>query len=188
MPPTEIEPSLSKARVFFALWPNTALRQALHAVAEQYAVPCTARIISAERLHLTLRYIGEIKRTRLAALRQAADTVSASAFWLDIAWLKFCQHNKIGYATVDKAAWPLARLVAALEHAVQAAGFALAVTEFHAHITLLRKAAQVFAPQTISPLHWWVDAFVLIECIGTGEALRYEILAQWPLVGIEDGV
>jgi len=174
--------------VFFALWPNTALRQALHAVAEQYAVPCTARVISADRLHLTLRYIGEIERTWLAPLRQAADPVTASAFWRVITWLKIRQHNKIGYATVDNAALPLARLVAALEHAVQVAGFQLAVTEFQAHITLLGKAAQLFAPQTISPLHWWVDAFVLIECVGTGEALRYEILAQWPLVGIEAGV
>ena len=188
MPSTEIEPSLNTARVFFALWPNRALRQALHAVAEQYAVPCTARVISAEKLHLTLLYIGEIERTRLAVLRQAAGTVTASTFWLVIAWLKFWQHNKIGYATVENPALPLARLVAALEHAVQVAGFALAVTEFHAHITLLRKVQQVFAPQTISPLHWWVDAFVLIESVGTGEALRYEILAQWPLVGIEVGV
>lgn len=183
--PVPIQTSLSKARVFFALWPSADLRQALHAVAEEYAMLCMARVTKAEGLHLTLLYIGEIERTRLAALRQAAGTVSATAFWLVITRLKFWQHNKIGYATVDNAVLPLARLVAALTHNVLEAGFPLVASEFHAHITLLRNVQHGFAPQTISPLAWWVDSFVLIESIGSGEALHYEILTQWPLVGIK---
>jgi 2'-5' RNA ligase len=185
--PAEITASLSSARVFFALWPGLDMRQELHAVAEEYALPCAARVMRAEGLHLTLLYIGEIERTRLTALRQAASTVSAAAFWLEISQLKFWQHNKIGYATVEHAALPLARLVVALTHAVQAAGFPLVASEFHAHITMLRKVQHGFAPQTISPLCWWVDSFALIESVGTGEDLRYEILALWPLVGIKVG-
>lgn len=181
----EIKASLSSARVFFALWPGADMRQALHAVAEGYALPCAARVMRAEGLHLTLLYIGEVELSRLAALLQAAATVSTAAFWLEISQLKFWQHNKIGYATARHVALPLTRLVVALAHAVQAAGFPLAASEFQAHITLLRKVQHGFAPQTISPLCWWVDSFVLIESVGTGEDLRYEILAQWPLVGIK---
>lgn len=181
--PAAMNASLSTARVFFALWPSADLQQALHNVAQTYALPCVARVVSAERLHLTLLYIGEVERARLAALLQAAGRVPASPFWLVIDRLACWQHNKIGYATAQQPPWPLADLVAALEHTVVLAGFSLAAAEFLAHITLLRKVQYVIEPQNMQPLRWWVDSFVLVESAGTGADLHYKILAQWPLVG-----
>jgi 2'-5' RNA ligase len=182
-PQSEITASLNTARVFFALWPSADLRQGLQRVAEAYALPCAARVMSAERLHLTLLYIGEVERARLTTLMQAGGAVSALPFWLVIDRLACWQHNQIAYATTQQPLWALDDLVAALKHAVEAAGFSLAAAEFHAHITLLRKVQYVIEPQNMQPLRWWVDSFVLVESVGVAAELCYQILALWPLVG-----
>lgn len=184
MPPMETAPSLASARVFFALWPNIDVRRALRSLVDAYALPCVARALSADRLHLTLLFIGEIERARLPSLMHAASQVSARPFWLVIERLAFWQHNKIAYATVQHTTLPLINLVAALENALQAAGFSFATAEFHPHITLLRNVKHELEAQNIQPVHWLVDSFVLLESVVNGEEARYQVIGQWPLAVI----
>jgi 2'-5' RNA ligase len=184
----ETAPSLGQARVFFALWPDIDVRQALGNVANAYALPCVARAMSADRLHLTLLFMGEVERARLPALMQAASAVRARPFWLDIERLAFWQHNKIAYATVKHAALPLVDLVAALVKSMQAAGFTFAGGEFQPHITLLRNVQHRLEPQSIRPVRWRLDSFVLLESVLAGPEVRYQVIGQWPLALIDVGV
>ncbi len=169
------------ARVFFALWPEASVRQALHTLAMEYQSPCEARVMSADTLHMTLLFMGEIARACLPQLMQTADKVSVPAFGFILERVSFWQHNRIAYAAPLEKTPALDQLVAMLEQAVIAADFQFDHHEFKPHVTLLRNAGHASESQFITPIKWWVDSFVLVESVTTELGVSYQILQTWPL-------
>ncbi|HSH54566.1 MAG TPA: RNA 2',3'-cyclic phosphodiesterase [Methylotenera sp.] len=173
------------ARVFFALWPEILVRQALHTLATKYQSQCEARVMAADSLHMTLLFLGEVKRTRLLQLMQTADKVSVPPFGFVLERLSFWQHNRIAYATTVVEAPTLHQLAAALQQEVLAAGFLFESDveshEFTPHVTLLRNVRHVLEPQPITPITWRVDSFVLVESVTTDQGVRYHVLQKWRL-------
>lgn len=171
----------SLARVFFALWPEASLQQALHALAQEYQLKCKARAMRADSLHMTLLFLGEISRARLPELMHAAGKVSVPPFEFALQRLSFWQHNRIGYAaSLDKVP-ALDQLLQALQHELISAGFQCEHRVFIPHVTLLRNVRHVLESQTFTPIMWDVDKFVLVESVMTDQGVQYPILQSWPL-------
>ena len=172
-------------RVFFALWPVPAVQQQLHAVAKEYQVKCHARMMRAETLHLTLQFIGNIKRMRLPELIKAADKVSCPLpFALELDTLSFWKHNRIGYATLGASEPALQTLATTLQHELANEGFAAGDgAGFNPHVTLFRNVEHILTPQNFTPVTWQVNAFVLVESVITNQRTEYRILGEWPLTG-----
>ena len=103
------------ARVFFALWPEALVRQALHTLATEYQLRCEARAMRAETLHMTLLFLGEVEHARLPQLMQAADSVSVAPFGFVLERLSFWPHNRIANATSLAEVLALNQLVTALK-------------------------------------------------------------------------
>ena len=61
------------ARLFIGLWPDPAMRDALAAWGEQWQWNAGAKRVRAERLHLTLHFLGDVPRTLLPALKPALE-------------------------------------------------------------------------------------------------------------------
>ncbi|MEO6117959.1 MAG: RNA 2',3'-cyclic phosphodiesterase [Methylotenera sp.] len=171
----------SVARVFFALWPEVLVRQALHTLATEYQSRCEGRATGADSLHMTLLFLGEVERTRLPQLIQTADKVSVPPFGFVLERLSFWLHNRIAYATSLVAVPTLDQLVTALQQELLAAGFLFENDEFNPHVTLLRCVGHVLESQAITPIRWWVDSFVLMESVMTNQGVRYQVLQKWPL-------
>lgn len=170
------------ARVFFALWPQPAIQRQLHAVAKEYQAKCNARVMRADTLHMTLQFIGNIKRSQLPELIKAADKVSAlPPFKLELNTLSFWKHNRIGYATLTASEPLLEKLAATLQHALTNAGFISDSTKFSPHVTLMRNVQHAMQEQEFSAIEWQVDAFVLVESEITEKGAHYKILKEWPL-------
>ena len=131
-----------------------------------------------DNLHMTLLFLGEVKRTRLLQLMQTADKVSAPPFEFVLERLSFWQHNRIAYATTVEEAPTLHQLVAALQQELLAAGFLSENHEFTPHVTLLRNVRHILEPQTIAPITWWADSFVLVESVTTEKGVRYLVLQK----------
>ncbi|WP_458527413.1 2'-5' RNA ligase family protein, partial [Onishia taeanensis] len=55
-------------RLFLALWPDPAVREALSSTAGQAHLACRGRPVAPEQLHLTLAFLGQVPTERLSAL------------------------------------------------------------------------------------------------------------------------
>ena len=166
--------------MFFALWPEPAIQRKLHTIAKQYQAECDARVMRTETLHMTLQFIGNIKRTQLPELIKAADKVSCPRpFELDLDTLSFWKHNRIGYATCSTHMPALDKLVAALQQALTEANVIFDNTKFNPHLTLLRNVEHILAAQNFTPVTWQVNSFVLVESVTAKQGTQYRILREW---------
>ena len=68
------------SRLFFALWPDDAVRVELARYRLDLARACEGRPVRTETLHITLVFIGEVPEVRVAELAACADRVTARAF------------------------------------------------------------------------------------------------------------
>ena len=166
-------------RVFFALWPEEPVRQALHALALAYQAPCGGRAMDAENLHLTLLFLGNLNRTCLPQLMACAGKVAVPAFEFALERVALWRHIACMLPEIEVPA--LHRLHGALQDALEAAGIACESREFSPHVTLLRHVEQALVPQRIKPVRWRANAFVLVESVTTDQGVRYRILQQWSL-------
>jgi 2'-5' RNA ligase len=71
-------------RLFFALWPDEALRLHLQEAATTIPTEAGGRRVPGANLHLTLHFIGNVYFEQMDCLQAAARTVDASAFDLTI--------------------------------------------------------------------------------------------------------
>ena len=62
-------------RLFFALWPDPSLRQALHARVGEITASVGGKLQRPDQWHVTLEFLGQVPRERQPALRAAADRV-----------------------------------------------------------------------------------------------------------------
>lgn len=173
------------ARVFFALWPEELVRQALHTLSMEYQSRCDARVMHADTLHMTLLFLGEVERAYLPQLIQSARKVSVPSFGFVLERLSFWQHNRIAYAAPLLEVPALNQLATALQQELIAARFPLENYKFNPHVTLLRRLWHTLESQTIPPIMWWVDSFVLVESVKTDKGAHYQTLQKWPLSPME---
>ena len=132
-----------------------------------------------ETLHLTLQFIGNIKRTDLLKLLAAASKVASPPFTLKLEKIAFWQHNGIAYATMKNHAPMLDRLVAALKTQLAAEGVVYAETKFSPHVTLMRNVEHALQAQDFPAIEWQIDSFALVESVITDQGARYKTLKEW---------
>lgn len=170
-------------RVFFALWPSAEMRRSLHQLAGQFQAECGGRCMRADTLHITLLFIGEVEKSRLPALMQAADRVRAAAATIELTQFACWNHNRIGYAAPDVLPPTIAALVDALQREVSASGFAFDARAFKPHVTLLRNVRRGLEAQAFPAMFWPAAEFVLVQSQLSEQGAHYEILQRWALQG-----
>jgi 2'-5' RNA ligase len=139
-------------RLFFALWPDTTVRDALYALARKHQPECGGRVMRKETIHLTLLFLGETSPEKLPILLSAASAVDGKNF--DLVLERLRTH-------------------------VAEAGFSFDPRNFVPHVTLLRNAKQLPKDRQIEPLLWQVREFALVRSVLDGEGARYEVLGRW---------
>lgn len=168
--------------MFFALWPDAAVRDALDRLAGELHRLRGGRRTRADTLHLTLVFVGNLPRERLPALQAAAAGIQAPAFTLTLDRTDCWPHNRIAHATASQTPAALLDLVAALEQGLDGLGIPFDHRPYKAHVTLLRKADCRRADPPIAPIAWHAREFVLVESALSAEGARYAILGRYPLV------
>jgi 2'-5' RNA ligase len=174
-------PTAARARVFFALWPDDDVAARLDALGRQLREQCRGRLTRRETLHLTLAFVGDVTRERIAELAAIAAQLQVPAFSLSLDVLGSWARNRIAWAGCQTTPQVLAGFAGELADRLRAAGFQIERRAFKPHLTLLRKIAVPFAPRDMAPVHWQVDEFVLVESVLGTEGARYRTLARWPL-------
>jgi 2'-5' RNA ligase len=169
------------ARVFFALWPDEAVRRELAQAGRLLYGACGGRPTRPENLHLTLVFLGEVQRRRLDALREAAAAVRAPVHDLLLERLGWFRRNRVAWAGPAQTPAETLELVHGLESSLRQARFAFDARPYEAHITLVRKALCGEALPQIAAIRWTVQEFVLVESELNEGGSIYRIIGRWSL-------
>jgi 2'-5' RNA ligase len=159
-----METQAGTARLFLALWPDPAVRAALCGWRDAWTWPRGASPVHADKLHVTLHFLGDVPRERLPAL-VAGFAVPFAPFALRFArgalW-----HN--GIAVLEPSSEPpeLLALHAGLAQALTGLGLQPEARAYRPHVTMARRAAKAGVPGDGAAVDWQVDRYVLVESRG----------------------
>ena len=169
-------------RVFFALWPDTAVRQSLLAAQAGLHAITGGRRMRPETLHMTLVFIGELATDRLPELLNAAGRVQAPGFDIAFDRVECWRRNHIAHLGVSETPIALADLVGQLETALKALRIPFDQRPYTPHITLVRNADCTKENPASPSVTWPARDFVLVKTSLHPEGARYEQLGRWPLL------
>ncbi|GIK35037.1 MAG: RNA 2',3'-cyclic phosphodiesterase [Gammaproteobacteria bacterium] len=166
-------------RLFFALWPEPALREALWQETREQLQRCGGRLVPQDNLHLTLVFLGEVGQAQQAAVVAAARRLPLARFELLLdryGWFESAQVLWLGCSQTPAS---LLALASALAGKAQAAGLRIDPRAFHPHVTLARKLRNPPDLAPPRPVAWRVDGFVLAESLSGPGGPRYAVLERF---------
>jgi 2'-5' RNA ligase len=166
-------------RLFYALWPEQHTREQISSVAEAIATP-DIRLLKPSNLHTTLVFVGSVDRSKLEALEQIGNAVSAVTFKLTYDAVAHWQKPKIYCLTCSQVPEAAYQLVEKLTDAVTRLGIEIEKRRYRPHVTVARKAKLPLSTD-IEAIDWSATEFVLVESISTAQGVRYDVLKRWPL-------
>jgi 2'-5' RNA ligase len=163
------------ARLFIGLWPDPAMRDALAAWGEQWQWNAGAKRVRAERLHLTLHFLGDVPRTLLPALKPALE-VPVAPFSLSLGRAAVWRGG-IAVLEPDRVPPRLRHLRDALGEALRGLALPTETRPYRPHLTLARRASPALPPAQGPQLRWPVRGYALVESRPTA---GYEVLQAYP--------
>lgn len=161
-------------RLFIGLWPEPPLRQALAAQQEAWQWPRQARRVAAEKLHLTLHFLGEVEADRVGPLQAALSTVPVPPLalqWASPAGVMWHGGLAVLLLQPDE---PLLALHAALGAVLGAQGLPVQTRRFKPHVTLARRADGA-VPAAVAPALPYTAQHVALVASAQG---RYTVLSR----------
>ncbi len=168
-------------RLFFALWPDDATRDALNRTGKWLHQHWGGRRMRADTLHITLAFLGSTAVDQLDVLAACADSVHTEPYELVLDQAGYWRHNRIGWLGASRTPPQHLDLVGALNAALQGAGFAVDARPHVPHVTLLRNSAGGEAPDC-TPVRWPISEFVLVISRTEADGAHYEVIRRWLLV------
>lgn len=162
-------------RLFLALWPDDAVRRQLASAQRAWQWPARAARVPADRLHLTLHFLGEVPDREACALAAALPPCQVPfTLRLDRAalWPQ-------GIAALEPGSTPagLAALHADLAALLRAQGLRVEARAFRPHVTLARRAQGAVPPPEPLTIEWAVRGYALVRS-HAGASLRYEPIVR----------
>jgi 2'-5' RNA ligase len=167
-------------RLFFALWPDDAVRAELRAAQE--AMPRRGgRPVQVEDIHITLAFLGQVDPERRACMEAAAGSVRSGPFELLIDRQGYWPRPRVAWCAPAEVPEPLRDLVQRLNRALRPCGFEPERRPYSPHVTLFRDSRAVPEGPLARPVRCPCPEFVLVASGGGAGGPRYRVLARWPL-------
>ena len=176
-------------RTFVAVFPPQEVREALFRAARDLPASNDFRLIGQEKIHLTLRFLGDVTEDELDRVTQALERLSG-------------RHRPFGVSTSGFGAFPskrrarvlwvgieagasLLRTVAEdVEDLLEPVGFEREDRPYLPHLTLGRakgRQAKLEDPNTPPPaLSFEVSGVELVQSMPNKHGVTYQILATYP--------
>ena len=166
-------------RLFFAIWPDAPAAQALGKLAIEVAGRTGGRATPAEKIHLTLAFLGEVAAERAGEVGAAGGAVRAQPFELAFDTLGWFRGARVAWIGCFQPMQALVEVQAALATSLRDRGFVLEDRPFAPHVTLARKVRRSVPRSAVTPIRWPAREIALVQSgEGTG---RYTILGRWAL-------
>jgi 2'-5' RNA ligase len=166
-------------RHFFAVWPDAQSAAALAALSVRLADEAGGKPVRAEKIHLTLAFLGAIPESVREAAIDAADATRGDSFSLAVDTMGSFRRARVAWVGISAPPPPLMRLQSALAAALASRGLELEDRPYAPHVTLARNVARPVATRAMAPIAWRVDAFTLVRS-ETGKG-TYVVERRWEL-------
>ena len=168
-------------RLFFALWPDPGVRARLAELGERARQCCGGRRTTADKLHLTLAFLGDVPTPRVDELVALTQRLTGPEGTWTLDRLGHFPRGGIVWAGSEAMPDGLMRFQTELWVSLAALGFTPPRRDFYPHVTLLRQARR-HAPEDIAtgslPLAWSYRRAALVHSAVEGAGRRYVTLAQ----------
>lgn len=168
-------------RLFFALWPDSALRRQLHEVACAIPLQAGARRVPLGNLHLTLHFIGNVYFAQMDCLQAAARRVDACAFRLELDCQGFFSKPRVTWLGCREIPPALVDLHRELGARLHACDYQPERRPYHPHVTVARKSGPLGTAAGFDPLGWTVNEFALVEVQTVENGVHYRVVETYPL-------
>ena len=168
-------------RIFFALWPDDALRQQIQQTITPHLARNNARRVPIHNWHITLAFLGNVSEQNYECALQQASEVVAQPFDLQLDQCGYWPRPRVVWLGCSTVPDSINHLVTNLNSALKPCDYKPEQRIFSPHLTLLRKANRGLDVRMIEPICWHVDHFVLVESVQTEAGTVYEVAKGWPL-------
>jgi 2'-5' RNA ligase len=166
-------------RLFFALWPDPALLQALRARVDTIVASVEGKPQGPGQWHVTLEFLGQVPRERQPALRAAAGRVRMEPFTIEFDLVEHWRKPQVVCLVASRVPAGLEALVAQLRAALVEEGFTPDVRPFCPHLTLARKVRAAANSLLEPPFVGQFRGFSLVRSVTDPAGSRYEPLCWW---------
>lgn len=161
-------------RLFYALWPDDATRDALLTLQMQQR----GRRTRPGNLHATLAFLGEQPITHLALLEEILARLPGNAITLQIDRVGYFKRKRIVWAGSHAVPDALITLQQSLADKLDEHGIEFdRRNDFTPHITLARDAEPP-TDRPFEPFTWEMKQVALVQSIQEGGRLDYKVLAS----------
>ena len=168
-------------RLFFALWPDIALRQRLAEAAGTIPVTGVARRVPDANLHMTLHFIGNVYFDEMACMQRQARRIDAYAFSLELDYQgHFCK-PRVGWLGCRVIPDALVELHRQLGTRLQGCGYRPETRSYHPHVTVARKLGSIGTQASFEPIAWPVREFALVEVQPVENGVQYRVVETYPM-------
>jgi len=169
--------SVSSLRLFIALWPPNAVRDAIAAWQSQWQWPEKAAVVRPERLHVTLHFLGEVPPERVLDLRYVLSPIRPQPFDLRFNRHETWQHGMC-VLRPDNSPTQLRGLHGRIGLALAEIGIKTEDRVYRPHVTLARRASGAVPPPAPPDVTWESrEGFVLVQTLSGGRG--YEIVERF---------
>ncbi len=169
----------SRRRLFFALWPEDAVRERLGRAVESVVAAAQGRPVPQANLHLTLLYLGAVEVSRQAEIVAAVSPLKSSQFILQLDQVGYWPTSGVMWLAPSSPPVALFSLVSALQVRMEALGYEFDGYPFQPHVTLMHKVRQADAAKSIAPIEWAVSRFSLLVSQSSPQGVYYHPLYTW---------
>ncbi len=169
----------SHRRVFFALWPDAALRTELLATFGAAAEGAGGRPVPATNLHVTLEFLGAVAEARQGELEALGERIEIPAAELVLDTVDWWPRPALLAAGSRAPAQALIDLQAALRRLLANAGFRVDARAYRPHVTLARKVTCQPPAAPLARVSWPIRELALVESLPGADGSRYAPLASW---------
>ena len=170
-------------RLYFALWPDDAIRLQLARHRLQLARDAKGRAVFPLTMHLTLAFLGEVDMKRIPAIVEIGDQLVAAPFTYTINMAGCFPRARVAWLGAKETPWPLFELQKNLQSLLVAAELGHDKRTFRPHITVGCDIETPFADRPIPPVPWPIDEFCLVSARTSRMGPEYEVLRSWALQG-----
>jgi 2'-5' RNA ligase len=168
-------------RLFFALWPDTALRQRLSEAVSTIPVTGVARRVPDANLHMTLHFIGNVYFDEMDCMQRQARRVDAGAFQLEIDCQGYFGKPQVGWLGCRVIPDALIELHLQLGMRLRECGYHPETRPYQPHVTVARKLVSISTQTSFEPIVWPVREFALVEVQPVENGVQYRVVETYPM-------
>lgn len=166
-------------RLFFALWPDAHAGALLAGLAREMADLSQGKAVPADKIHLTLAFLGEVPDGRVREAAAAAAGVRSGAFDLALDTLGWFRGARVGWIGASQPVPELLALQSSLDTGLKERSFAGEDRAYAPHVTLARKVHRPVQRRRVEPVRWRaLELTLVLSETATG---RYCTIGRWKL-------